>query len=128
MLYCQGVCNKRGKRLGEEVLKNNCSGRCRWSELGACDPSLLLNHRLLSSSFLGLPYRILNMNHKKELLRSLGEATSWFSCCATKRSMYWLSRCVSICIVALTCAKPEVSAGICRVSPINLACEPGAKK
>ena len=26
-------------------------------------------HRLLSSSFLGLPYRILNMNHKKELLR-----------------------------------------------------------
>ena len=28
-------------------------------------------HRLLSSSFLGLPYRILNTNHKKELLRSL---------------------------------------------------------
>ena len=28
-------------------------------------------HRLLSSSFLGLPYRILKMNHKKELLRSL---------------------------------------------------------
>ena len=28
-------------------------------------------HRLLSSSFLGLPYRILNVNHKKELLRSL---------------------------------------------------------
>ena len=28
-------------------------------------------HRLLSSSFLGLPYRILNMNHKKEVLRSL---------------------------------------------------------
>ena len=27
-------------------------------------------HRLLSSSFLGLPYRILNMNHKKELLRT----------------------------------------------------------
>ena len=33
-------------------------------------------HRLLSSSFLGLPYRILNMNHKKELLRSLWEAAS----------------------------------------------------
>ena len=32
---------------------------------------LLLTHRLLSSSFLGLPYRILNMNHQKELLRSL---------------------------------------------------------
>ena len=28
-------------------------------------------HRLLSSSFLGLPYRILNVNHEKELLRSL---------------------------------------------------------
>ena len=27
--------------------------------------------RLLSSSFLGVPYRILSMNHKKELLRSL---------------------------------------------------------
>ena len=28
-------------------------------------------HRPLSSSFLGLPYRILNMIHKKELLRGL---------------------------------------------------------
>ena len=28
-------------------------------------------HRLLSSSFLGFPYRILNMNHKWELLKSL---------------------------------------------------------
>ena len=28
--------------------------------------------RLLSSSFLGLPYRILNINHKKGLLRTLG--------------------------------------------------------
>ena len=28
-------------------------------------------YRLLSTSFLGLPYRILNMNHKKELRRSL---------------------------------------------------------
>ena len=27
--------------------------------------------RLLSSSFLGLPHRALNMNHKKEVLRSL---------------------------------------------------------
>ena len=30
-----------------------------------------VTHRLLSGSFSGLPYRILNMNHKKELLRSL---------------------------------------------------------
>ena len=28
-------------------------------------------HRPLSSSFLGLPYRVLNINHKKELLRGL---------------------------------------------------------
>ena len=28
-------------------------------------------HRPLSSSFLGLPYRILKMNHRKELLRGL---------------------------------------------------------
>ena len=32
---------------------------------------LNLTHRLLSSSFWGLPYRILNKNHKNELLRSL---------------------------------------------------------
>ena len=37
------------------------------------DESLLAEttHRPLSSSFLGLPYRILHMNHKKELLRGL---------------------------------------------------------
>ena len=35
--------------------------------LGFC----VSTHRLLSSSFWGLPYRILNMNHKKEQLRSL---------------------------------------------------------
>ena len=30
-----------------------------------------LTHRPLSSSFLGIPYRILNISHKKELLRRL---------------------------------------------------------
>ena len=30
-----------------------------------------VTHRPLSSSFLGLSYRILNINHKKELLRGL---------------------------------------------------------
>ena len=30
-----------------------------------------LTHRPLSNSFLGLPYRILNINHKKERLRGL---------------------------------------------------------
>ena len=34
-------------------------------------PSLeVYTHRLLSSSFLGVPYRILNIIHKKELLRT----------------------------------------------------------
>ena len=32
---------------------------------------MLYTHRLHSSSFLGLPYRIRNINHKKELLWSL---------------------------------------------------------
>ena len=31
----------------------------------------IIAHRPLSSSFLGLPYRILNIKHKKELLRGL---------------------------------------------------------
>ena len=36
------------------------------------EPSTLnLTHGLRSSSFFGLPYRILNMNHKQALLRSL---------------------------------------------------------
>ena len=39
--------------------------------LGALDAQSPLPHKLLSSSFLGLLCRILNTNHKKELLRSL---------------------------------------------------------
>ena len=35
-------------------------------------------HRPLSNSLLGLPYRILNINHKKELLRGL-----WVWVCCT---------------------------------------------
>ena len=34
----------------------------------ALNPKLRITHRLHSSSFLGLPYRILHMNHNKELL------------------------------------------------------------
>ena len=37
----------------------------------AADLNKANTHRLLSSSFLGLSYRILNVNHKKELLGSL---------------------------------------------------------
>ena len=33
---------------------------------------LVSTHRLRSSSILGLPYRILNINHKEELLRGPG--------------------------------------------------------
>ena len=36
-----------------------------------CTIVIRSTHRPLSSSFLGLPYRILNINHIKELLRSL---------------------------------------------------------
>ena len=36
-----------------------------------CVLSYVVTHRLLSSSFWGLPYRIPNMNQKKELLRGL---------------------------------------------------------
>ena len=38
---------------------------------GTVKPTLNSTHRPLSSSFSGLPYRILNINHKKELLRGL---------------------------------------------------------
>ena len=47
---------------------------CRHSSrppLPAKSAFLLFTHRPLSSSFLGLPIRILNGNHKKELLRGL---------------------------------------------------------
>ena len=39
-----------------------------------------VTHRPLSSSFLGLPYRILNINHKKELLRGRGGREYGVSC------------------------------------------------
>ena len=38
----------------------------------------MFTHKPLSSSFLGLPYRILNINHKKELLRGL-----WVASCGS---------------------------------------------
>ena len=52
------------------------------------DPALLVllahsaghTHRPLSSSFWGLPYRILNINHRKELLRGLWASTVWVFC------------------------------------------------
>ena len=40
-------------------------------------------HRLHNSSFLGLPYRILNMNHKKELLWSIWVKSKSPESCST---------------------------------------------
>ena len=45
----------------------------------------VFTHRPLSSSFLGLPYRILNINHKKELLSCL-----WV-CTLLARYFFWLA-------------------------------------
>ena len=42
--------------------------------------TLGFTHRPLSSSFWGLAYRILNINHKKELLRGLWVGLSCRSC------------------------------------------------
>ena len=39
----------------------------------------IATHRPLSSSFWGLPYRILKINHKRELLRGLWVATGWLA-------------------------------------------------
>ena len=53
---------RRGlKRAGLSPGRGGGAGSC-------CSKS---THRLLSSSCLGLPYRILFVKHKKELLRSL---------------------------------------------------------
>ena len=50
-------------------------GQGNWNNIRAClkrRPQIKSStHRPLSSSCLGLPYRILNINHKKELLRRL---------------------------------------------------------
>ena len=57
----------------QEVSSGTCRGGRPADVPGPTYQSLVscITHRLLRSSFLGLPYRILNTNHKKELLRSL---------------------------------------------------------
>ena len=67
------------KTLNPKPYKPLKRGRClsscwRSSMLADWGPpysTRLAPHRPLSSSFLGLPYRILNIIHKKELLRGL---------------------------------------------------------
>ena len=49
--------------------RSTASWRSTWTQVWAL--KLGLTHRPLSSSFLGLPYRTLNINHKKELHRGL---------------------------------------------------------
>ena len=48
----------------------------------------MITHGPLSSSFLGLHYRTLNMNHKKELLRGLWVLGTW-----TLRGSAWAGMC-----------------------------------
>ena len=50
----------------EEWVRRFWSSASESEEVG-----LIPTHRPLSSSFLGVLYRILNINHKKELLRGL---------------------------------------------------------
>ena len=74
--------------IKHNIIKRNLQQRCRrarrsWSRPRRKTISGLVwtldirsfpdvaNHRPQSSSFLGLPYRILNINHRKELLRDL---------------------------------------------------------
>ena len=71
VLWCRvrvegsGVCCL--PNLGVTVVFRAQSLRCCTADIfGDCNQD---THRLLSSSFLGLPSRILNINHKKELLR-----------------------------------------------------------
>ena len=64
MLY--GV---QGSEVRDE--DGNCDIEQRDDRCNDSDDYDEVTHRLLSSSFLGLPYRILNINHTKELLRSL---------------------------------------------------------
>ena len=55
---------RRNQKLGKPIGLGIDSG------LGA-GPESVYSHRPLSSSLLGLPYRILKLNHKTELLRGL---------------------------------------------------------
>ena len=58
-----------GKLRGRAKVGSDCSGGS--SSPRAVESFQVPTHRPLSSSFLGLPYRILNTSHKKELLRGL---------------------------------------------------------
>ena len=53
--------------VSEVWLRGFCTWACRGPGLRGSG----FTHRPLSSSFLGLPCRILNINHKKKLLRGL---------------------------------------------------------
>ena len=64
--------------------------------------SVVATHRLLRSSFWGLPYRTLNMNHKKELLRGLW-VQLLFSVSLSSMCLYVCVRaCGAVAILGLT--------------------------
>ena len=65
-----------------------------WWLIGASGSGL--THRLLSSSFLGLPYRILNLNHRKELLGGLWVKSNRFEGNSTQRVQRRLCRRASL--------------------------------
>ena len=64
-------CRDCGDEVSMLVLTYMYICMCACVHAADADVRQIFTHRLLSSSFLGLPYRILNMNHKKELPRSL---------------------------------------------------------
>ena len=61
LLHCVGMCVFRRGVLSHYLTAQEV---CLWAKL-------MVTHRPLTSSFLGLLYRILNILHKKELLRGL---------------------------------------------------------
>ena len=71
-----GISDPLGNLLGVSGPRGREAGMASVLARGAGGPSpdrirTVFTHRLLSSSFLGLPYRTLHINHKEELPRSL---------------------------------------------------------
>ena len=61
----------RGKRMQGHQLLTQAAAGARHTGVGLNRVRKVPGYPYLSSSFLGLPYRVLNINHKKELLRGL---------------------------------------------------------
>ena len=95
----------RVSAVGECTLKGNRSfdnSRMKLN-LSTARHVIGFTHRPRSSSFLGLPYRILNLNHKKELLRGL-----WVE---LKRSNSHIFK-LHVCLLSGTARSKETEASI----------------